>query len=237
MRIHPLALQDVRGLHQAQVELATDRVTVVEAPNETGKTTLFDALDVPLHERDRSGKKHVKALKPVDRDVPTVIEAELTLGPHRLTVRKRFNRQPVTELVVTTPAPRQLTGDEAHDELQRLLEEHTDLALLEALRFRQGRSLDALALGVSSSLAAVLDAGAGGTGVGDEDALHDRILAEAARYHTLKARTPTKLLTGSRDALSDAEAEVERLRKLQAELTDAADRAAAIALEQREVRG
>ncbi|MFP4310523.1 MAG: AAA family ATPase, partial [Nitriliruptoraceae bacterium] len=199
MRIHRIVLEDVRGLRHAEVALTTDRVTVIEAPNETGKTTLFDALDVLLHERDRAGKKHVRALKPVDRDVATTVAAELTIGPHRLTIRKRFNKQPATELTIATPTRRQLTGDEAHDELQRLLAEHTDLALLEALRFRQGRSLDALALGTSSSLAAVLDASAGGDGVGDEDVLLARIQDEAARYHTARTRTPTKLLTGAQD--------------------------------------
>ncbi|MFU8839275.1 MAG: hypothetical protein ACNA8R_00960 [Nitriliruptoraceae bacterium] len=233
MRIHRIALEDVRGLRRAEVALATDRVTVVEAPNETGKTTLFDALDVLLHERDRAGKKHVRALKPVDRDVPSTIEADITLGPHRLTVRKRFNKQPATELTITTPTRRQLTGDAAHDELQRLLEEHTDLALLEALRFRQGRSLDPVTLDTSRTLAGLLDAGAGGAGVGDEDALFDRVVAEAVRYHTDKARTPTRLLADAADAVAAAEAEVARLEQLEAELAAAAQRAAEVAAEQR----
>jgi hypothetical protein len=236
MRIHRIALEDVRGLRRAEVVLATDRVTVIEAPNETGKTTLFDALDVLLHERDRAGKRHVRALKPVDRDVPSTIEADLTLGPHRLTVRKRFNRQPATELTITTPSHRQLTGDAAHDELQRLLEAHTDLALLEALRFRQGRSLDPVALDTSRTLAGLLDAGAGGAGVGDEDALFDRVVAEAVRYHTDKARTPTRLLTDADAAVAAAEAEVGRLEQLEAELTSAAQRAAEVAAEQRDLK-
>ncbi len=233
MRIHRLAVEQVRGLERAEVRFAEHGVTVIEAPNETGKTTLFDALDVVLNEKHGTTKQHVRALQPHGRDVASTIEAELTLGPHHVTIRKRFHRDRLTELVVHAPSPRQLSGTEAHDELRRLLEEHTDLALLEALRFRQGRSLDPLALAGSRSLASQLDASAGGAGDPHDDALYERIVEAYTRYFTERTGRETKALTDADAAVEQAEAEASRLEALEAKLTAAGSRAREVALERR----
>ncbi len=233
MRIHRLAVEHVRGLERAEVRFAERGVTVIEAPNETGKTTLFDALDVVLNEKHGTTKQHVRALQPHGRDVASTIEAELTLGPHHLTIRKRFHRDRLTELLVHTPSPRQLSGTEAHDELRRLLEEHTDLALLEALRFRQGRSLDPIALAGSHALARQLDASAGGAGNPHDDALYERIVATCSRYFTERTGKETRLLTDADAAAEQAEAEVSRLEALEAKLTAAGTRSREVAVERR----
>jgi len=237
MRIHRLAVEHVRGLEQAEVRFAERGVTVIEAPNETGKTTLFDALDVVLNEKHGTTKQHVRALQPHGRDVASTIEAELTLGPHHLTIRKRFHRDRLTELVVHAPSPRQLSGTEAHDELRRLLEEHTDLALLEALRFRQGRSLDPVALAGSRSLARQLDASAGGAGDPHDDALYERIVETYARYFTERTGRETRVLTDADAVVDQAEAEASRLEALEAKLTAAGSRAREVAAERRRAVG
>ncbi|MEX2550655.1 MAG: AAA family ATPase [Nitriliruptoraceae bacterium] len=233
MRIRRLALEHVRGLESAEVHFAERGVTVIEAPNETGKTTLFDALDVVLNEKHGTTKQHVRALQPHGRDVASTIEAELTLGPHHLTIRKRFHRDRLTELVVHAPTARQLSGTDAHDELRRLLEEHTDLALLEALRFRQGRSLDPVALAGSRSLARQLDASAGGPGDPHDDALYERIVETYTRYFTERSGKETKLLTDADAAVERSEAEVARLEALEAKLTEAGRRASEVAVQRR----
>ena len=52
MRLHRLALRHVRGVADREVRLldaaADTGVTIVEGPNESGKSTLADALDALL---------------------------------------------------------------------------------------------------------------------------------------------------------------------------------------------
>jgi DNA repair exonuclease SbcCD ATPase subunit len=207
MRLHRIVVEDVRGLTRACVELAPAGVTVIEAPNESGKSTLLDAVDVLLKEKDSTRKQPVRELQPVGRDVGSFVEVELSCGAVHLTVRKRFNRQTMTELQVHAPEPRQLTGDDAHGHLRELLEQHADLDLYEALRFRQGRDLDSIALGESGSLARRLDEIAGGTGDAGDDALLDRIRREFERYFTPKGHDGKDLRA------ADAAVEAARVRR------------------------
>ncbi len=233
MRLHRLEVEQVRGLAHAEVAFATTGVTVIEAPNETGKTTLFDALDVLLTEKQGTRRQRVRDLQPRGEDVASRITAELTLGPHHLTVTKQYNRDRATQLTIHAPDRRQLTGDEAHDQLRRLLEEHTDLQLWDALRFRQGRSLDPVTLSGTGALTRRLDASAGaGDGAGD-DALYDRVLAEAGRYFTARAAKPTRLLTDADDAVAEVEEELARLRGIQQRLDAASERSTQLAADRR----
>ena len=215
MKLHRLTVEHVRGLAHASVDLAPTGVTVIEAPNESGKTTLLDAFDLLLSEKDSTRKQAVRDLQPAGQDVGSFVEAELSCGPVHLTVRKRFNRQTMTELEVHAPRHEQLTGDDAHARLRELLGQHTDLALYEALRFRQGRALDSLTLGASGSLARRLDEIAGGTGDGGDDALLDRIRQEFERYYTPKGQDGK--------VLKDAEAQVAAARAHRDELAATAD--------------
>ncbi len=233
MRIHRLEVEHVRGLAHAEVRFATAGVTVIEAPNETGKTTLFDALDILLQEKQGTKRQRVRDLQPRGEDVGSRITAELTIGDHHLTISKRYNKDRATELHVHSPAPQQLTGDQAHDHLRRLLEEHTDLALWDALRFRQGRSLDPVALAGANALTRQLDASAGGAGVVEDDALYDRIVEESARYFTTRAGKPTRLLSDADDAVTQAEAEVARLSELESRLDAASARSAELTAQRR----
>jgi hypothetical protein len=234
MRLHRIRVENVRGLAAAEVAFATDGVTVVEAPNESGKTSLFDALDHLLTEKDSTRKQPVRDLQPVGRDVGSLVEAELTCGDVQLTIRKRFNKDRKTELEIHAPVRRQLTGDDAHDELCRILGEQADLPLYEALRFRQGRSLDSLLLADSSSLAARLDEIAGGAGDQADDVLLDRVGAEFERYHTPSGQ-PGRQLKESQAAVQASEDAVTALSERAQELQRDADELTSLERERREL--
>jgi hypothetical protein len=184
MRLLRVALTDVRGVASSEVRFARDGVTVVEAPNEAGKSTLLDAVDVLLEYKDSSKAQRVKDLQPADRDVPSTIEVELTCGAYHLTCTKTYNHRPGTVLTIHAPHQQTLRGTEAHDRLREILESDVDLALYQALRFTQGRDLDAVAFGGSDVLAARLDAAAGGAGAPDDRGLLERATAEYRRWYT-----------------------------------------------------
>jgi hypothetical protein len=210
MRLLRVALTDVRGVDRCEVRFEPDGVTVVEAPNESGKTTLLDAVDVLLEMKDSSNAQRVKDLQPADRDVPSTIEVELSCGATHLTCRKTFNKQRGTVLTIHAPTPEVVKGTEAHDRLRTILEADVDLALYRALRFAQGRDLDAVALGDSAVLAARLDATAGGTGSGDDGGLIERAEREYRRWFTATGR-PGKDLAALDGSLADVQADRNRL--------------------------
>lgn len=184
MRLLRIRLVDVRGIAACEVRLSPDGVTIIEAPNESGKSTLFDAVDVLLEYKDTSRAQPVRSLQPVDRDVGSTVEVEFVCGDAHVSCTKTFNRQPATELHVHRPVAEHLTGAPAHDRLRTLLESEVDLDLFAALRFEQGRDLSAVPLQSSHVLADRLDAVAGGDGGTGGDDLLERVTAERQRYFT-----------------------------------------------------
>jgi hypothetical protein len=203
MRLLRVELTDVRGVAHAAACFARDGVTIVEAPNETGKTTLLEAVDVLLEVKDSSRSQRVQELQPVDRDVPSTIEVELTCGPYHLTCTKTYHRQTATVLTIHAPTRETLRGAEAHDRLRAILDAEVDPALYAALRYAQGRDLGAVPFGDSNVLAARLDAAAGGGGSSDEGGLLDRAAAEYLRWYTPTGR-PGRALQMAEQELADA---------------------------------
>jgi energy-coupling factor transporter ATP-binding protein EcfA2 len=187
MRIHRLHLSDFRGTAARDVVFADEGVTVVQGPNEAGKSSLAEALDLLLEHYDDSKKAAVRAVKPVHRDVGSLVEAEISAGPYRFTYRKRFHRQTMTELTVHEPAPEHRTGREAHERVRAILAETVDLQLWQALRIVQGQPVAQPELGEVGALAAALDLAAGGAGApgGErEQSVFQRALDEYGRYFT-----------------------------------------------------
>lgn len=230
MRLHRLRVDDFRGIDAYEVALAPEGVTVIEAPNEAGKSSLLDAVDLLLHEKDSSRKRAVRDVKPVGRDVGSRVEVELTCGEVHLTCVKRFNKQPMTELTVHAPTREQRTGAEAHDRLRELLEARVDLALLEALRFPQGRGLDGVALGRSNVVAARLDEVAGGHGETGDDDLLARARDEFEAYFTPTGQDGKRL----READAAAREARERRDELAERLHAVEEEVAALEARQRE---
>ena len=235
MRILRIALRNFRGVVECEVRFPTEGVTIVEGPNEIGKTSISEAIDLVLNERDDSTKRSVRAVKPVGRDVGAEVEIEVVTGPYHFVYRKCWHRQRATELRVLEPQRVQLTGREAHDRVREMLDETLDAALWEALRLRQGTQLEQAAL-AGGSLGRALDAAAGGDAAGDrEDDLWVRITDERDRYWTAtwqlkgertalaaqvdEAAAAVSALEGSLRGLQDDADAVERLQRAAAVLT------------------
>ena len=171
------------------VDFSATGVTVIEGDNEVGKTCIPEALDLILSELDSSGKKKVREIRPVHRDEGPEVEVELSTGKYRFIYSKRWHRKPETRLEVTEPQREQLTGREAHERVEAILEETLDYELWQALRVEQSAPL-ILPDFAGSSLGQALDHAAGGDTAGNrEDSLWDRICREKDRYWTSTGRT------------------------------------------------
>lgn len=193
MKLHRLVLTNYKGVEKREVTFPDSGVIVLQGPNEIGKTSMLEALDLLLEEKDSSRKRQVEAVRPVGKDVPTSIEAEISSGSYRFTYRKQWFRKPATELRITAPRVEQLVGVAAHDRVSRILEETSDTDLWKALRLLQATPLVQEDLSGSSALGDALDRAAGQAGAagGDGESVLEAVEAEFGRYFTLRAGAPT----------------------------------------------
>lgn len=239
MRILRVRLRDFRGVGAAEVVFAPEGVTIVEGPNEAGKSTLADAIDMLLSDPSSSTKARVKAAQPAGRDVGPWAEMEFETGDYRITYAKQWVKEASTELRIHAPVPEQLTGRQAHDRVEQILAETLDVALFAALRQQQGMPLIQADLGASASLARALDDAADVRAAGDDDAepLMDRIDDARLEWTTpggqpnrarLDLREAAEAARGeeqaAREALARQEGRIEEHRRLSREIT-AADEA------------
>jgi len=209
-----MRLRNYRGTREREVRFAPRGVTVVHGPNEIGKSSLAEAMDLVFDELDSAAKQRVRAVQPVDRDAGSEIEIEVETGPYRFTLEKRFHRQPVTRLRVERPRAETWTGREAHQRVEAILAETLDRELWRALRVEQGRGLEQASWHGRPALAVALGRAAGLASAGArEETLLEAAREEYARYFTPTGRQRRDLEAKSR--------EVARLRHAVRELEEA----------------
>ncbi|WP_144792032.1 AAA family ATPase [Corynebacterium singulare] len=207
MHLHSVELSNVRGVEHLEVtDLPETGVVVIGGPNEAGKSTLVEAISFVLTEKHTAGSKKIKALKPVGRDVAPEVTLEATVGPYRFRIHKRWLKKRASELQVFSPRPGQWTGAEADDELDRILSEHLDRALLDALFVRQDDQHEGIAAVGIPSLTAALEEETGSSAVAEDSELLTRIEAEYAEYYTAKTEKPAGTYKASIAAFEEAEA-------------------------------
>ncbi len=212
MILHRLRLTNFRGVVDREITFPDQGVVVVCGPNEIGKSSMLEALDLLLTYRDRSSHRDIKAVKPANADVGAQVEAEISTGPYRFVYRKRFHKKSMTELEIIEPKRENLGADEAHERVDAMLAETLDTKLWDAQRVLQSASTAAVNLSGCDALSRALDAVGGDTETGPsgaESLLIDRIDAEYLKYFTGTGR-PTGLWKGTVERLKSAEAEVAR---------------------------
>ncbi|UXA16782.1 ATP-binding protein [Mycobacterium sp. SMC-4] len=233
MRLHRLTLTNYRGITHRDIEFPDHGIVVVSGPNETGKSSMLEALDLLLEAKDRSTKKEVKQVKPTHADVGAEVTADISTGPYRFVYRKRFHKRPETELTVLTPRREQHTGDEAHERVRAILAETMDVELWQAQRVLQSASTSAVDLSGCDALSRALDVVAGEvdeepTVTGSaETLLVDRIDAEYRRYFTATGR-PTGEWAAASSRLRACDEEAARCAAAVAEVDEAVRRHAAL---------
>ena len=218
MKLLTLTLENWRGVIASHIEF-DNAVTLIEGPNEVGKSSLVEALRMLFREKSGSKKKEVQAVQPVGQDVGSSVAAEVRCGDYHFHYSKTYNRKAGTELRIIAPRVEQLTGDDAHNRAWEILSGHMDMALWDALLVEQGKEIGGVKLADSDGLARALDNAAGGAGVsGEESALFDAVQAEYERYFTLKTGKPRYA-----DEQQRVEKNHEKVQQLQATLRELED--------------
>ena len=212
MKLHRIRLRNFRGVVDSEVEFAESGVTIVEGPNEVGKSSIAEALDLAIEYPDSSKHSRVLSVKPEDRDEGPEVEIEMSTGPYRLVYGKRWLRRPTTTLRVSAPGNENFTGRDAHNALKTILEETLDDDLRLALQIEQGTELKLPSFSIPSMRRALGNAaGEDATGE-DDDARMGRIRFEYEKYWTRTGR-----MTGGRRAarqgVEEARGVVEDMKK------------------------
>lgn len=186
MILNRLRLKNFRGVANREITFPDQGVVVVCGPNEVGKSSMLEALDLLLNFKDRSGHAKVKQVRPLNADVGAEVEAEISTGPYRFVYRKRFHKKHETYLEMLEPSRGSVVADEAHERVRAMLDETVDIKLWEAQRVMQSAATAAVDLSGCDALSRALDVAAGEAAAapGAEPLLIERIDTEYARYFT-----------------------------------------------------
>lgn len=228
MRFIRLRVANYRGITASEVKFAPNGITLVQGPNEVGKTSLGEAIGLLFEFLDSSKHRIVEAIRPVHRDEGPEIELQAESGPYAFTYFKRYHKKPETKLTITQPKPENCTGREAHERAETILRETLDIDLWKALTIQQGDAIQQPVLVSQTSLSAALDKVAGGRPADPrEEGLFDKVREEYARYYTERG-AERKELQESRKTQADAQAEVTSIEQAIRDLELDIERAATL---------
>lgn len=220
MRFIQLKLENWRGIAQREISFAAG-VTVIEGPNEVGKSTIVEAVRMLFDTLDSARGKRLQVIAPVGQDVGSRVELTFAVDDLQITYAKVYNKNRSTQVTVQGSQAIQLAGREAHEWVEQTLAAKVDMALWKALLVDQSDTLASANLQSSQGLAAALDEAAGSrteeaaTQAVNQGAEESHLFAAAAqeyeRYFTVKTGKPKGALlalehqvTQNEQRLSDA---------------------------------
>jgi DNA repair exonuclease SbcCD ATPase subunit len=225
MKLLRLKITNYRGINTREIKFSPLGITRIEGPNESGKSSLGQAINTIFDYPDNSKSQDIIAIKPVDQDVGPEIELELETGKYVFTYFKRFLKKPETRLTITKPNPENLTGRQAHDRANEILKETLDVDLWKALSIMQGEAIDQPDLKNKQALSAALDKASGVKPTASQElSLFKRVSQEYEIYYTIGRGTEKKELQDLRNGLTEKQAEVRSIENALHELETDIDR-------------
>lgn len=214
MKLLRLKVTNYRGINTREIKFSPLGITRIEGPNESGKSSLGEAINRILDSQDNSKKQDIQAIQPVHQDVGPEIELEMETGKYVFTYFKRFLKKPETRLTITKPNPENLTGRQAHDRANEILKETLDVDLWKALSIMQGEAIDQPDLKNKQALSTALDKAAGVQPAAlQELSLFKKVSREYELYYTPGRGTENKELKNLRTALAEKETEVRSIER------------------------
>lgn len=124
MKLHWVELENWRQHSKTRIDF-DEKTTVIYGPNETGKSTVLEALSKGFFDRSSSKADHIRRIQPLTASgkVTSTVRIEFTLNQTRYRVEKNFNLRDGTSLYKIDNGKSVLLDQETADEqLVKLLE-------------------------------------------------------------------------------------------------------------------
>ncbi len=225
MKLLRLKVTNYRGITTREIKFSPVGITRIDGANESGKSSLGEAINTIFDYPDNSKSQGILSIKPVDQDVGPEIELELETGNYVFTYFKRFLKKPETRLTITKLRPENFTGRQAHDRANEILKETLDVELWKALSIMQGEAIDQPDLKNKQALSAALDKASGVKPTATQElSLFKRISQEYELYYTSGRGTEKKEIQDLRNCLIEKQAEVKAIETTLHELETDIDR-------------
>lgn len=215
MILRHLEIRHFRGIAHARFDDLSERLCLFRGPNESGKSTLVEAIHVGLFERS-SGKAEAKQalVSWAGHEGPEVVVGFVDDDGQSWEVHKRFVHQPFTEL---TDGHRRFKGEDAEKRLRAMFgtkkpsvrgAREADLGIWPVLWVRQGQSgipvRDAVTDDTRARLAETLAETTGAIAAGPAGrAILERVRAERDLWWGINGK-PRKALRDPQEALEAA---------------------------------
>ncbi|KAF0097330.1 MAG: SMC domain-containing protein [Rhodospirillaceae bacterium] len=215
MKIRTLVLENFRRFRSpVRIDGLNDGLNLICEPNESGKSTILEAMRAVLFERHGASSTFIKSLRPWGDETAPKVEMSFELDGAVWTVAKRFLQKP--HVTLTGPGGQLFTSDAAEDKLQTLLgfersgnrgADDESRGILGMLWVEQGAALSLTAPGriaretIQSVLAGEVGAVTGGKRAVAVSAAVDSALSE---FRTLKAGQTTGRLLQAQQQLDVA---------------------------------
>lgn len=226
LRISALRLANV-GVLAGEIDLGTfsDGITLVTGPNETGKSTVVEAVRAALFEKHGAGHAGLKKLQPHgSREAPEVW-LDFRIGDARYALHKRFLSGAMAQLSIEAPglAPEVLTGDAADARIWADLKASApgnrgakleNMGVWGLLWVTQDAAAfadpgDALHADTRAALQDIIGRQVSQVlGGAHGERIYARVVAEDRRYWTPTSRNPSGELKAAQDAADAAKARV-----------------------------
>lgn len=99
MRLHSVELENWRKHDYKRIDF-DDKATIIHGPNESGKSTVLEALFRGLFDRHSTGAKEVKKITPLTSrgGVSSTVKITYSVGGSKYLVEKTFNYDAITKL-------------------------------------------------------------------------------------------------------------------------------------------
>ena len=212
MRIHEIWAENVRGITtRKSIKPAPSGVTLVHAPNESGKTTLSEVLTFLFTFPSASNHAAIKNLQPVGKDVGPSMGATIEIGPDIYEIKKQWLKEKKTELVVTGSRNLQLAGLDAQREIEEIFAGALDATFWELLQLPQADFNSLVGTDFSDDfledLQNLLDKISTDSEEENADSLFEKVESEYGKWFTANGRATTAAGTQGR-VLSDLEVDL-----------------------------
>lgn len=212
MRVLELWAENVRGISTRKtIKPSPSGVTLIHAPNESGKTTLSEVLTFLFSFPTASSHTSIKSLQPVGKDVGPAMGATLEIGPDTYVIKKQWLKEKKTEVIITGSRNLQLAGPEAQREIEKIFADSLDSTFWDLLQLQQAEFNSLVDIEYDKNflkaLENLLDKLHTDSDEENADSLFETVEKEYSRWFTANGRATTAAGTKGRE-LSEIESDI-----------------------------